>query len=79
MKMSRLFKIFKTIIFCTVFVTVFNRYSAAQNYLPMGDYSYKILDRLEAEGVIKSGLLDSRPISIDDAIRLYNEASLNSA
>ncbi len=79
MKMSRLFKIFKTIIFCTIFVTVFNRYSAAQNYLPLGDYSYKIFDRLEAEGVIKSGLLDSRPISIDDAIRLYNEAYLNSA
>ncbi len=59
-------------------IVVFSQYSFAQNYLPMGDYSYKILDLLEAEGVIQSGLLDTKPINISEAIRLYNEAKLNS-
>lgn len=71
-------RLFKIMALCIVFIVVFSQYSSAQNYLPLGDYSYKILDRLEAEGIIKSGLLDTKPISINEAIRLYDEAKLNS-
>jgi len=53
--------------------------SASTTYIPVGDEIYPLLDRLEAEGVITSGLLNTRPISRAEAERLYREAEGNSA
>ncbi len=71
-------KLYKPIVLCIVLIIAASQYSFAANYLPIGNYAYEIFNRLEAEGVIKSGLLDTKPISIDEAIRLYDEAKLNS-
>ncbi|MDA8100026.1 MAG: capsule assembly Wzi family protein [Nitrospiraceae bacterium] len=53
--------------------------SASTTYLPVGDEVYPILDRLEAEGLVPSGLLDTRPISRAEAERLYREAEGNAS
>ena len=50
----------------------------ASTYIGVGDEIYNILARLEAEGVIKSGLLNTKPISRKEAIRLLSEAEKNS-
>lgn len=44
----------------------------------VSDDTYNLLLRLEAEGVIKSGLLATRPLSRKDAARLILEAERNS-
>jgi hypothetical protein len=51
----------------------------ASTYVPVGDDVYAILGRLEAEGVIKSGILTTRPISRKEAARLASEAEKNAA
>ncbi len=61
-----LFLIFAT--FCTV------SRSAASTYVNVGDDVYNILARLEAEGIIRSGLLSTKPISRKEALRLLQEA-----
>ena len=52
--------------------------AAASTYLDINDDAYALLARLEAEGVINSGLLTSKPISRKEAVRLYHEAEKNS-
>jgi hypothetical protein len=52
--------------------------AAASTFLDVGDDVYPLLSRLEAEGVITSGLLDTRPISRTEAVRLLREAEQQS-
>jgi hypothetical protein len=52
--------------------------AAASIGVEVGDDAYVLLERLEAEGVIESGLLDTRPISRKEALRLALEAERNS-
>ena len=47
-------------------------------YIPVEDEAYYILYRLEAEGVIESDLLTTRPLSYKEILRLINEAERNS-
>jgi hypothetical protein len=47
-------------------------------YIPIEDEAYYILYRLEAEGVIESDLLTTRPLSKKEILRLINEADRNS-
>lgn len=48
--------------------------SAASPNVPVGSWVYPALERLEAEGLIPSGILTSRPISRLEAARLVKEA-----
>lgn len=50
----------------------------ASTYLSVGDEAYDILHRLEAEGVIQSGLLTTKPLSHKEIARLVFEAERNS-
>jgi hypothetical protein len=50
----------------------------ASTYIPVGDRIYDLLYRLEAEGVIESGLLTTQPLSRKEAVRLLLEAERNS-
>jgi len=50
----------------------------ASTYLPVDDEFYDILHRLEAEGVIQSGLLTTKPLSHKEIARLVFEAERNS-
>ena len=50
----------------------------ASTYQDVGDEVYVILERLEAEGVIKSSLLTTRPLSRKEVVRLIQEAGRNS-
>ena len=49
----------------------------ASTYQDVGDEVYDILQRLEAEGVIKSGLLTTKPLSRKEVVRLIREAEEN--
>jgi len=49
----------------------------ASTYLPVDDESYDILYRLEAEGIIQSGLLTTKPLSYREVVRLISEAERN--
>jgi hypothetical protein len=53
-------------------------YAEASTYLPVDDEAYNILYRLEAEGVIQSGLLTTKPLSYKEVTRLILEAEKNS-
>lgn len=48
---------------------------AASNHVPVGSRVYPRLERLEAEGLIPSGILTSRPITRLEAARLVKEAA----
>jgi hypothetical protein len=50
----------------------------ASTYLPVDDQTYEIFYRLEAEGIIQSGLLTTRPLDRKEAVRLLHEAERNS-
>ena len=52
--------------------------SAASTNVPVDDDTYDVLLRLEAEGVIQSGLLATRPLSRKEVARLISEAERNS-
>jgi hypothetical protein len=52
--------------------------ASASTYIPVDDRIYDLLYRLEAEGVIESGLLTTRPLSRKEAVRLLLEAERNS-
>jgi len=54
--------------------TVITSSATAATYIPLDDSVYDILLRLEAEGVIKSGLLTTRPLSRKEVVRLIREA-----
>lgn len=62
---------------CTFFATASP--SIASTYLDLDDGAYDLLSRLEAEGLITSGLLSTRPISRRDAVRLLREAESRTA
>jgi hypothetical protein len=47
-------------------------------YIPVEDEVYQLLYRLEAEGVIESDLLTTRPLSRKEIVRLINEAERKS-
>ncbi len=49
----------------------------ASTYLGINDDSYLLFSRLEAEGVVNSGLLSTKPISRNEAKRLLYEAETN--
>lgn len=48
--------------------------SAASSNVPVGSWVYQDLEKLEAEGLLASGILTSRPISRAEAARLIREA-----
>ena len=50
----------------------------ASTYLDIGDASYELFSRLEAAGIVRSGLLTTRPLSRTEALRLVQEAEINS-
>ena len=52
-------------------------YAMASTYLPVDDEVYDILYRLEAEGIIQSGLLTTKPLSYREVVRLISEAERN--
>jgi Capsule assembly protein Wzi len=60
------------VLFFGVFLVAANL--SASTYIGVGDEIYNILARLEAEGVIQSGLLGTKPISRREAVRLLQEA-----
>jgi len=49
----------------------------ASSHVPVGSWVYPALERLEAEGFIKSALLSSRPLTRSEASRLVAEAEEN--
>lgn len=51
----------------------------ADAYLPVEDEAYDIFYRLEAEGIIQSGLLTTKPLSYKEVMRLILEAERNSS
>jgi len=54
------------------------RPSVASTNVPVGDDTYDVLLRLEAEGIIQSGLLSTGPLSRTEIARLILEAERNS-
>lgn len=52
--------------------------ATASTYVPIDDEFYNTLYRLEAEGLIQSGLLTTKPLSHREAVRLLLEAERNS-
>lgn len=52
--------------------------AAASTYLDVNEVAYDLFSRLEAEGVVRTGLLTTRPISRKEALRLLQEAESNS-
>ena len=72
-----------TNIFINLFVILtllcFSTTVHASTYIAIEDtIVYDLLNRLEAEGVIQSGLLNTKPISRKEAFRLLHEAEANS-
>lgn len=59
---------------CTL---LFVRVSTASTNVPVEDETYDILLRLEAEGVIQSSLLATRPLSRKEVARLVYEAEMS--
>jgi hypothetical protein len=71
--------LFRSVIFVlSVSTLVITPNAIASTYIPVDDRIYDLLCRLEAEGVIESGLLTTRPISRKEAVRLLLEAERNS-
>jgi len=56
---------------------VFTSAGWAETYVPLDDEVYFYLQRLEAEGLIQSGLLDTKPLSYREIARLVAEAERN--
>ena len=65
-------KIIFFILIVSVFLTVPS--ATASTYIRVDDNTYDLLLRLEAEGVIKSSLLTTRPLSRKEVMRLVIEA-----
>jgi hypothetical protein len=51
-----------------------NPSGAASTHVPVGSWVYPALEKLEAEGLLRSGILTSRPVSRAEAARLVKEA-----
>lgn len=54
-------------------ILIFARYTPASVYVPLNDEVYTILTQLEAEGIIHSGLLTTRPLSYKEIARIIKE------
>ena len=52
-------------------------YVKASTYLDVAGEVYDVLQRLEAEGVIQSALLNTKPLSRKEVVRLIKEAEGN--
>jgi len=50
----------------------------ASTFIPLDDQVYDLLYHLEAEGIIQSGLLTTKPLGRQEAVRLLLEAEKNS-
>ena len=79
----RRFKISRGIFFFCTGILLINLflvscYAQASAYLPVSDDTYEILSRLDAEGVIQSGLLTTKPLGRQEAVRLLLEAEKSS-
>lgn len=59
---------------CLLFFVPEKALASGSVHVPVGSWVYRALDRLEAEGLIKSGLLDSRPLTRSEVARLVREA-----
>ncbi|HWR71893.1 MAG TPA: capsule assembly Wzi family protein [Nitrospirota bacterium] len=68
----------RVVLFCLAVLTAGAASAGASTYLEVGDETYAILSRLEAEGVVRSGLLATKPLSRTEAARLFREAEKNS-
>lgn len=66
------------LILILIFIFLGFKNASASTYLPIDDEVYDTLYRLEAEGVIKSGLLTTKPLSHKETMRLILEAERNS-
>jgi hypothetical protein len=57
-------------------LVLFTSMAGAEVHVPVGDERevYELLDRLDAEGAIRSGLLSTRPVSRKEVLRLIREA-----
>jgi len=59
------------------FILLMAKSAFASTYIDVNDDAYALLSRLEAEGVVRSGLLLTRPLSRAEAKRLLREAEKN--
>jgi Capsule assembly protein Wzi len=69
---------YSSCVILAVVTLVISANAIASTYIPVGDRIYDLLYRLEAEGVIESGLLTTQPLSRKEAVRLLLEAERNS-
>ncbi|VAX31992.1 hypothetical protein MNBD_NITROSPIRAE02-583 [hydrothermal vent metagenome] len=67
-----------SIVITIVSVLIIVRTTVASTNVPVGDDTYNVLLRLEAEGIIQSALLATRPLSRMEVARLILEAERNS-
>lgn len=66
------------LILILIFIFLGFKNASASTYLPIDDAVYDTLYRLEAEGVIESGLLTTKPLSRREIYRLIRESERNS-
>jgi hypothetical protein len=69
-------KMLKNSCWLLVFLVLFSSGSvlAASTHVPVGSWVYPALERLEAEGLLPTGILANRPISRSEAARLVKDA-----
>ncbi|MDA8090995.1 MAG: capsule assembly Wzi family protein [Nitrospiraceae bacterium] len=79
MTFKRIFQLAGLLLLIACLFSAFPIGASASTYVPVGDDAYNMLFRLEAEGLIKSGLLESLPISRVEIKRLISEAERNAA
>ncbi|CAG0943283.1 hypothetical protein ANRL1_01278 [Anaerolineae bacterium] len=71
LSVKNLYAVFLSLVFLFLFAA---QASAVSPHVPVGSPVYPGLERLEAEGLIPTGILTSRPISRSEAARLVKEA-----
>lgn len=76
---SRMITLSPLVKYITVIIIVlsFVQNAETSTYLPLGDEAYMVLARLEAEGVVQSGLTSMKPLSRQEVARLAAEAVTN--
>ncbi len=62
----------------TLSILLLTSLATASTYVPVNDTTYAILNRLEAEGILKSSMLTTKPLSRKEVARLVLEAEQNS-
>lgn len=74
--MTLIAKIFRNSFYCLIFLFLLTagHARAASPHVPVGSWVYPALERLEAEGLLPTGILASRPITRAEAARLVREA-----